>query len=109
MLLNDTFSEDCRYAITKGMQWPHAMAFPILDVLRSAAIKSPSLNPVQFVSFDALHLLAPSLWRIFDIPIQAPTQYSFAKHKLVTSGSALFKLLPVLPLHRMGRSSTAAA
>jgi hypothetical protein len=54
LLLNDTFSEDCRDAITKGMQWPHAMAFPILDVLRSAAIKSPSLNPVQFLFFGAL-------------------------------------------------------
>jgi TPR repeat protein len=49
LLLTGTFSEDCRDAIIKGMQWPHAMAFPILDVLRSAAIKSPSWSPVQFL------------------------------------------------------------
>ena len=61
----------CRDAITKVLQWPHAMVFPILDVLRLAATRScmKCLNPVQFLFFGALTCLCHPLWRIFDIPI----------------------------------------
>ena len=47
-LSSDSFSETCKDALVKGLQWPHAMAFPILDVLRCVAIKSPSLTPCSF-------------------------------------------------------------
>jgi hypothetical protein len=43
LLSADIFTEVCKDAIIKGMQWPHYKAFPILDVLRTVAVKSSSL------------------------------------------------------------------
>ncbi len=45
LLSADIFTEVCKDAIIKGMQWPHDKAFPILDVLRTVAVKSSSLPP----------------------------------------------------------------
>jgi hypothetical protein len=88
--VSDSFSDACRDAIAKGMQWSHANAFPILDVLRCAAIKSPGLSAcARLVHHDlvfiySLHFL--TLMRAFPTT-QLPTRFLFAKRKLAANGS----------------------
>ena len=41
----DSFGEDCRDAVIRGLQWPRDKALPFVDILRMAATKSPRLFP----------------------------------------------------------------
>ena len=57
LLSADIFGDACRDAIIRGMQWPHDKAFPILDVLRTVAIKSTSSTPCFQYFFDVLFVI----------------------------------------------------